>query len=77
MAKGARSMKKLRILAICACFAICAGADENGHPNKVRTFSAATVTETEIELPTYQFFDSDPVPATGEKSAAYLSGMNF
>lgn len=65
-------MKKLRILAICACFAICAGADENGHPNKVRTFSAATVTETEIELPTYQFFDSDPVPATGESRYPYF-----
>ena len=33
---------------------------------------AATITETEIELATYPFFDADPVPATGEMRYPYF-----
>ena len=36
------------------------------------TCGAATVTETEIELATYPFFDPDPVPATGEMRYPYF-----
>ena len=36
------------------------------------TCGAATVTETEIELATYPFFDPDPVPATGDMRSPYF-----
>ena len=57
----------LAMMALATCAAACAHAAEaRGAAGR------ATVTETEIELPTYPFFDPDPVPATGDMRYPYF-----
>ncbi len=57
----------LAMMALATCTAACAHAAEaRGAAGR------ATVTETEIELPTYPFFDPDPVPATGDMRYPYF-----